>query len=154
VTTALALLARARAAGLRVTLLPGRRINVRPTPPPDLLAELRAARGAIIDVLAAEAALTPRPSRPGALPGDPSPPVVEPEATRTLIVLELAGAEPGLRSDGQLGLAHPERVSPKERATALQHKADIVALLSYRALLEQRWPVAREPNRREDPPCR
>ena len=83
----------------------------------------------------------PRPSRRGALPGDPPAPVVDPEASRTLVILELADTQPCLQRDGQLGLAHPERASPDLRAAARLHQADIEATLRYRALLEQRWPV-------------
>jgi hypothetical protein len=95
----------------------------------------------------------PRPAtRPGVLPGDPPAPVVDPVATRTLIVLELAGAGPHLTADGRLELAHPERVTAAERATAQQHAADIAALLAYRELLERLFQVAAEPMPPEDTP--
>lgn len=139
-TAATALLARVRAEGFRVTLLPDRRVNVRPTPPADLLAELRAARDAISDLLAAEAT-TPRLTRPGALPGDPAAPLIDPEASRSLCILELAAAGPYLTADSRLKLTHPERVTAEERATAQRHAADIAALLSYRELIEHHRPV-------------
>ena len=79
--------------------------------------------------------------RQGALPGDPPAPVVAPEATRTLVILELAGAAPRLTPDGRLELTRPSHVSPELRATAQLHQGDIAALLRYRATLEERWPA-------------
>ena len=107
----------------------------------DALAELRDAREAITDLLAVETTAA-RPTRPGVCPGDPPAPAVHSEATRVLCILELARTQPSLQPDGQLSLAHPEHVSPDLRAAARQHQADICALLDYRALLEQRWPIS------------
>ena len=45
---------------------------------------------------AAEAAPKPRRTRLGVCPGDPPAPVVDPKASRTLVILELAGARPRL----------------------------------------------------------
>jgi hypothetical protein len=93
------------------------------------------------------ATATPKPrlTRPGVCPGDPPAPVVDPAATRTLVILELAGAGPYPTPDGNLALAHPERVTPEERAAAQRHAGDIAALLAYRARLERLWPVTAEP---------
>jgi hypothetical protein len=83
-------------------------------------------------------------------PGDPPAPVVDPEASRTLTILELAGTCPALRPDGVLDLAHPEHASPELRAAAHHHQADIAALLACRSLLEERWPVAASPTWRSN----
>jgi hypothetical protein len=161
--SAATLLARLTAAGCRVTLRPDGRVSLRPAPAPDLLAEARQHRDELARLIAAttpagagaasaEAAAPtakapPRPRRthPSVCLGDPPTPIVDPEAARTLCILELADAEPGLCPDGQLGLAHPERASPDLRATAQLHRDDICALLAYRALLEKRWPIEVEP---------
>ena len=161
--SAAAILARLTASGCRVTLRPDGRVSLRPVPPPDLLAEARQHRAELARLVAATASASaealnaeaaapaakapprPRLTRPGVCPGDPPAPVVDPEAARTLVILELASTQPGLRPDGQLGLAHPQRASPDLRAAAQRHQADICALLSYRAMLEKRWPVAAEP---------
>ena len=160
--TAAALLARLTAAGCRVTLRPDGRISLRPAPPPDLLAEARQHRDELARLVAAttyagaeepraEAAAPaakapprPRLTRPGVCPGDPPAPVVDPAATRVLIILELAGAAPCLASDDRLGLAHPERVSAELRAAATLHQDDIEAILAYRRLLEITFPVTGE----------
>ena len=159
--SAAVLLARLTAAGCRVTLRPDGRISLRPAPPPDLLAEARQHRDELARLCAAttpkvDAPSKPRPTRPGALPDDLPAPVVDPEASHTLVILELAGAQPSLQPDGRWRLAHPEHVSPELRAAALLHQDDICALLVYRALLEKRWPVEAEPlpppSRQGEPP--
>jgi hypothetical protein len=163
VTAAASLLARLTAAGCRVTLRPDGRISLRPAPPADLLAVARQHRDELAQLVAraptggaAEAATeappTPRPTRPGVCPGDPPAPVVDPQASRILAVLELAAVQPGLTPDGQLALAHPERVSPDLRAAAQLHQDDICALLAYRALLEELWPITAEPLTPKDTP--
>jgi hypothetical protein len=96
-------------------------------------------------VPATKAPPKPRITRPGVCPGDPEAPVVDPEATRVLCILELAGAAPRLTPAGQLVLANPEQVSPELRAAAREHQDDITAILEYRALLERLFPVAAEP---------
>ncbi len=105
---------------------------------------------------AAEAAPKPRRTRLGVCPGDPPAPVVDPKASRTLVILELAGARPRLLPDGGLELAHPEHASPELRAAARLHQHDICALLVYRALLEECRPVEAEapplPSRYGDDP--
>jgi hypothetical protein len=148
VTTANALLTRARAAGFRVTLLPDRRVNVRPTPPPDLLAELRNAREAITDLLAAETT-TPRLTRPRVCPGDPPAPIIAAEATRLLVIAEISGANPRLTPDGILELARAEMVTAETRAAVREHQDDITAILEYRALLERLFPVEAKPPPRQ-----
>jgi len=67
--TASALLAHARAAGFRFTLMPGQRVRVRPTPPDALLAQLHAERDAIADLLAFEAGTPSDP--PNVIPATP-----------------------------------------------------------------------------------
>jgi hypothetical protein len=157
--TAAAVLAQLTTAGCRLTLRPDGRISLRPAPPPALLALAREHRDELARLVAAthasagtpsveatpEPPPTPRPTRPGVCPGDPPAPAVDPDASRTLTILELAGAHPSLQPDGTLVLAHPERASSDLRAEARQHQDDICALLAYRALLEQLWPVTAEP---------
>jgi hypothetical protein len=156
-------LAKLTAAGCRVTLRPDGRLSLQPPPPLDLLVLAKQHRDDLVMLVAAttsasavapsaeavapvaEATPKPRITRPGVCPGDPPAPVVDPEATRTLVVLELAGAGPHPTPDGRLALAHPERVTPEERATAQRYAGDIAALLAYRARLEQLWPVTAEP---------
>lgn len=87
----------------------------------------------------------PRRYRPGAMPGDPPAPIVEPETTRILVILELAGAGPGLRPDGTLTIAHAERVSADCLTATRLHKDDIAAILTYRAELERLFLVCGEP---------
>jgi hypothetical protein len=84
----------------------------------------------------------PRRFRPGALPGDPPTPIVDPEATRVLCILELAGAAPRLTPDGTLELARPELVTPETRAAVREHQDDLIATLTYRYLLEATFPVS------------
>jgi hypothetical protein len=145
-----ALLARLTAAGCHVTLRPDGRISLRPPPPPDLLAEARQHRDELARLCAGTTityveASEPRLFKPGVCPGDPPAPVVDPEASRTLVILELAGARPTLRPDGQWGLGRPEHASPELRAAAQLHQDGISALLVYRASLEKHWPVEAEP---------
>jgi hypothetical protein len=153
--SAAALLARLIATGCRVTLRPDGRISLRPVPPLDLLAEARQHRDELA-LLCAGTAVTvttlpvaeappapvpsymPWPARPS-LRGDPPPPVVDADASRTLAILELAGTEPSLQPDGHLTLTHPERVTASLRAEARRHRADIAAVLAYRALQEKLW---------------
>jgi hypothetical protein len=158
--SAAAVLAQLTAAGCRVTLRPDGRVSVRPAPAPDLLALARQHRDEIAQLVASAtdactsassaeaappAAEAPPDTRPGVCPGDPPAPIVDPEASRVLTILELAGAEPGLQPAGRLELAHPERASPDLRAAAQHHQADIAAMLTYRTGLEKRWPVTAEP---------
>jgi hypothetical protein len=168
--SAAAILARLTAAGYRVSLRPDGRVSLRPAPPPDLLAEARQHRDELARLVAAttqagtvtpsaeatppeaEAPPAQRQTRPGALRGDPPAPVVDPDASRCLCIMELAGAAPRLTPDGRLELAHPERVTAAERATALQHGTDIAALLRYRDLMEQLFQVTAEPMPPEDTP--
>jgi hypothetical protein len=168
-TATVTVLAKLTAAGCRVTLRPDGRLSLQPPPPPALLALAKQHRDGLVMLVAAttsacaeapsaEAAAPvaevppkPRLTRPGVCPGDPPAPVVDPEATRTLVILELAGAGPYPTPDGNLALAHPERVTPEERAAAQRHAGDIAALLDYRALLERLWPVTAEPLPRRQP---
>lgn len=158
--SAAAILAQLIASGCRVALRPDGRVSLRPAPPQDLLALARQHRDEIAQLVASttDACMAassakatsppteaPRNTRPGAFPGDPVAPVVLPEAIRILTILELAGTQPSLRSDGSLVLAHPNRVSPELRDDAQRHAADIAALLRYRALLEELWPVTAQP---------
>lgn len=168
--SATTLLAQLTAAGCRVTLRPDGRVSLRPAPPPDLLAEARQHRDELARLVAAattsasaeapgaeatapavETPPRPRRTRPGALPGDPPAPIVDPSATRTLVILELAGAAPRLGPDGRLTLDHPQSVSPDLRAAATLYQDDIVAILEYRALMEATFPVTAEPLPRNRP---
>jgi hypothetical protein len=144
------------AASCSVRLLPDGRVRITgpgnppQPPPPDLLEFARQHRDGIAQLLAdrvggPEAAPDARPepppprpaTRPGALKDDPPAPVVDPDASCSLTVLELAGAGPHLTADGRLEITHPTRVTPAELATAQQHQAGISALLRYRELMEQ-----------------
>jgi hypothetical protein len=107
-----------------------------------------------------EAAAPPEPppseappaTRPGAMPGDPPAPRVHPDTSRSLTILELAGAGPHLTADGRLEITHPTRVTPTELAIAQLHQADIARLLRYRELLERLFQVTAEPMPPEDAP--
>src|SRR6185437_12926450 len=84
-------------AGCTLKLLPDGRVRLRgpgdpPQPiPPDLITEARQHRDDIAKLLSETAGEAPRATRPGALAGDPPAPVVDPKASRTLVILELAG---------------------------------------------------------------
>ena len=165
---AASLLAGLRGEGHNLWLRNGRLV-IAPPPPQRLWSAIREGKEALLVLLAADHEPRPTPPAPpppgaalpatapgpetpparpltksGALLGDPPVPVVDPEAAHTLVILELAGAQPGMRPHGQLGLAHPERASADLRAAAQLHQGDIAALLGYRALLEQLWPVTAE----------
>lgn len=110
--TPAALLDRARAAGFNFTLLPGMRVKVHPTPPDDILTELRAEREAIALFLAAQA-----------IPPD------EPVALLDY-VRDTLGCRLWIDADHTLRIRPPHRCPPRVLAALQQHESAIRELLN------------------------